>query len=588
MSTKTKLELTWIGKVHRPRLEPRILIEESVRSHHAPVRRAGDQFDNLLIHGDNLLALKALEADFTGEVKCVYIDPPFNTQQAFEHYDDGLEHSLWLSLMRDRISCIHRLLSEDGSLFIHIDDNEIAYLTVICDEIFGRRNRINIVTFKQSSVSGPKVINPGLVTTSNYILYYAKEKSRWRPNKLFVPTVRDSRYGTFIEGRNLPSSDWRFVPLSEAFRARQKGGVEKSIDEKKLTRFVLDNADAVVRLARISPSDVSEETRFELTRSIENPGEVCVAKRDGREDVYFVRGEQLLFYSTKVKIIDGQKTTAQALSNIWDDLLSNNLHAEGGVRFPGGKKPEGLLKRVIELSTNEGDLVLDSFAGSGTTGATAHKLRRSWIMIEAGEQAITHIVPRLKRVIDGEDSSGITSAVQWPGGGGYRYLRLAPSLLERDQFGQWVISKAYNPEMLSEAMCKHFGFTYAPSAEYYWLHGHSSETDFIYVTTNSLTHEQLQAISEEVGDERTLLICCKAFQGTNADKFTNLTVRKIPGAVLDRCEWGKDDYSLKIEALPLVEEEPEPEAAPEAFPRSRGRPRRADDAPSLFDAESDA
>jgi adenine-specific DNA-methyltransferase len=215
-------------------------------------------------------------------------------------------------------------------------------------------------------------------------------------------------------------------------------------------------------------------------------------------------------------------------------------------------------------------------------------MRRRWIMVELGDHCETHVVPRLEKVVDGTDPGGITELADWKGGGGFRYFRLAPSLLEKDQFDQWVISKAYNGEMLAEAMCTHFGFTYSPSDEHYWLHGHSSETDFIYVTTNSLTHEQLQAISDEVGDKRTLLICCKAFQGTNADKFTNLTIRKIPGAILDRCEWGKDDYSLKIEALPLIDDEPEPQPEPEAAAKARGRPRKADDAPSLFDQESDA
>jgi adenine-specific DNA-methyltransferase len=183
-------------------------------------------------------------------------------------------------------------------------------------------------------------------------------------------------------------------------------------------------------------------------------------------------------------------------------------------------------------------------------------------MVELGDHCETHIVPRLNKVIDGNDSGGITEAVGWKGGGGYRYFKLAPSLLEKDQFDNWVISKSYNAEMLAEAMCQHFGFTYAPSTEHYWLHGSSSETDFIYVTTNSLTHDQLRAISDEVGPDRTLLICCKAFQGNNADSFENLTIRKIPGAILDRCEWGKDDYSLKIEALPLVEDEPDEVAEP--------------------------
>jgi adenine-specific DNA-methyltransferase len=202
---KQKLELTWIGKENRPRLEPRILREDPERSYHAPHRVTGtDIFDNRLIFGDNLLALKALEQEFAGKIKCIYIDPPFNTQQAFEHYDDGLEHSIWLSLMRDRIEILHNLLSIDGTFFIHIDDNELAYLIALADEIFGRKNRAYIVTFKQSSVSGPKSINPGLVTTSSFILVYAKDKSLWRPEKVFVSTKRDGRYSKYIENHSCP------------------------------------------------------------------------------------------------------------------------------------------------------------------------------------------------------------------------------------------------------------------------------------------------------------------------------------------------------------------------------------------------
>jgi adenine-specific DNA-methyltransferase len=227
------------------------------------------------------------------------------------------------------------------------------------------------------------------------------------------------------------------------------------------------------------------------------------------------------------------------------------LFGEDAFDYP---KPEKLISMLIDAVTEEGDLVIDSFAGSGTTGAVAHKMRRRWIMVELGDHCETHIVPRLQKVIDGTDTGGISSEVDWNGGGGFRYYRLAPSLLEKDQFGNWVISKAYNPEMLSEAMCKHFGFSYSPSTEHYWMHGHSSDKDFIYVTTASLTHEQLRAISQGVGHERTLLIACKAFQTPNPDVFTNLTLRKIPAAVLNRCEWGKDDYSLKIENLPMMEE----------------------------------
>jgi adenine-specific DNA-methyltransferase len=250
-------------------------------------------------------------------------------------------------------------------------------------------------------------------------------------------------------------------------------------------------------------------------------------------------------------------------------------------------KPEKLIERILQIATVPGDTVLDSFAGSGTTGAVAHKMGRKWVMVEMGDHCETHIVPRLKKVIDGTDNGGISKAVDWNGGGGYRYLRLAPSLLEKDVFDQWVISKAYNAEMLAEAMCRHFGFIYAPSADHYWMHGHSSETDYIYVTTASLTHEQLRTISDEVGPERSLLICCNAFQSDKADTLTNLTLRKIPGAILDRCEWGKDDYSLKIEALPLIEDEPASPDDGAAESKPSGRPRKVTNQPELFGGEAD-
>ncbi|MFH1422447.1 MAG: site-specific DNA-methyltransferase, partial [Planctomycetota bacterium] len=214
-------------------------------------------------------------------------------------------------------------------------------------------------------------------------------------------------------------------------------------------------------------------------------------------------------------------------------------------------KPEDLIKDIIHLATDYGDLVLDSFAGSGTTGAVAHKMGRRWIMVELGEHCHTHIIPRMKKVIDGEDNGGITKAVDWQGGGGFRYYRLGPSLLEKDQFGNWVISKKYNAAMLAEAICKLEGFAYAPSETIYWQQGHSTETDFIFVTTQTLTREQLQKISDEVGEGQSLLIMCGAFRVKNLEEFPNLTVKKIPKAVLNRCEWGKDDYSLEIQNLPL-------------------------------------
>jgi adenine-specific DNA-methyltransferase len=561
MSKKQKLELTWIGKENRPKLEPRILLEDADQSYHAKARRGdADIFENILIQGDNLLALKALEQEFEGCVQAVYIDPPFNTGEAFNNYDDCIEHSIWLDLMHKRLSLLHRLLHVSGTAFIHIDDNELGYLIALTDEIFGRKNRISVVTFKQSSVSGPKARNPGVVSIANYILVYAKNKASWKNSNVYRAISRDDRYTKFIENFDASPREWRFTSLKEAF-CRFHGVKDKELDckfgsrlETRLETFVLEHSDRVIRTARVADQDVNKDARDALRKSREEPDVVQHSAREELEDFYFVNGEQIAFYKNKARSIDGEYVTAERISNLWDDLLSNNLHKEGGVSFKNGKKPEALIKRCLEVATSPGDLVLDSFAGSGTTGAVAHKMGRRWIMVELGEHCHTHIIPRLQKVIDGEDKGGISEATGWHGGGGFRYFRLAPSLLRKDAYGQWVINKEYNPEMLAQALCKLEGFTYTPSDVHYWMHGHSTERDFIYVTTANLNHEQLQQLSDEVGAERSLLVLCTAFRGPG--EYPNLTVKKIPKQVLSRCEWGHDDYSLQVENLPKAPVKP--------------------------------
>lgn len=567
MTAKTKLELNWIGKENRPRLEPRILLEEERLSHHARQRREGDLFDNLLIRGDNLLALRALESDYTGAVKCVYIDPPFNTGSAFEHYDDGLEHSVWLGLMRDRFELLRRLLSDDGALFVQLDDNESAYCKVLLDEVFGRSNYVNQITVATNKPFGFKGTSDGLFKQANHILVYAKSKPQLTLNKaaMFIEKGYDPQYKWVFDDISVTPENRTWQGIGQIV-AKQLGYADNRVAKKTLgeqfeeeiARFAIENADRVFRTASVSGGayakrkDTIEKSRGMKDRVIRHPNDDM--------DYMFIGGERVLSYRDRLQEIDGQLLPAEVITDIWTDISVEGLASEGGVSFPKGKKPEKLIQRIIALTTRRGDLVLDSFVGSGTTAAVAHKMRRRWIAVELGKHAETHVYPRLKRVVDGSDRSGITNSEAWEGGGGFRYFSLAPSLLEKDQFGNWVISNAYNAEMLSEAMCKHFSFTYAPSEEHYWMHGHSSEKDFIYVTTASLTHEQLRAISQEVGDERTLLIACKAFQTPNSDGFSNLTLRKIPSAVLNRCEWGKDDYSLKIENLPMMDDEESDEA----------------------------
>ena len=280
-------------------------------------------------------------------------------------------------------------------------------------------------------------------------------------------------------------------------------------------------------------------------------------------------------------------------STLWlHTEAGHNGEAKNEIRalFPNSEdmfltpKPERLMKRVLEIASEPGDIVLDSFAGTGTTGAVAHKMGRRWIMVELGDHCHTHILPRLKKVIDGEDEGGITKAVDWEGGGGFRYYHIAPTLLEKDAFDNLVISKQYNPAMLAEAMCKIMGFQYAPG-DLYWQQGRSTETDFIYVTTQTLTRDHLAALSDEVGKKRSLLVCCAAFRG-KADAFQNLTLKKIPLAVLQKCEWGHDDYSLNVANLPQAPEPVPAQLAGEASlepKQARKRRVRTETMPSLFD-----
>jgi adenine-specific DNA-methyltransferase len=554
---RSKLELTWIGKENRPRLEPRILLEGPARSYHASSRVTGhDLFDNRLIFGDNLLALKALEQELAGKIKCIFIDPPYNTGAALEHYDDGLEHSLWLSLIRDRLEIIKRLLSDDGSLWITIDDTEGHYLKVLCDEIFGRQNFVVTIAWEKDQ---GRRNDTDFSSAHDHILLFAKNREIWRQTRNLLPRseAQNARY------RN-PDGDPRGAWL------QGDNGTAKSGSDKLRYRITLPSGREVV-------PPPGNYWRF-------SPETFLRAREEGR--VWFGQdGDSLPVIKRYLhEVQDG------VVPRTWwpaEEVGSNQSAKRDHLRklLPDvtpfeTPKPEELLHRILTIASNSGDWVLDSFGGSGTTAAVAHKMGRRWIMVELGEHCHTHIIPRLKKVVDGQDPGGVTELTGWTGGGGFRYLRLAPSLLEKDHWGNWVISKEYNGAMLAEALCKLEGFTYAPSETVYWQHGRSTERDFIYVTTQTLSRDQLTALSEEVGDERTLLVYCMAFRGKSA-LSGNLTVKKIPNAVIHRCEWGRDDYSLQVAALPpapeLQEDDPDRETRArrqlplEALPLFEGR-----------------
>lgn len=523
MANKQKLELTWIGKDTPIKVEPRILV-------HDPTKDYGDKTtDNMLIYGDNLLALKALEQDYAGKIKCIYIDPPYNTGSAFEHYDDNLEHSTWLSLMKPRLEILRNLLADDGSLWISLDDNEQAYCKVLCDEVFGRKNFVcNVIWQKKFS---PQNDAKWLSDNHDFILLYAKDKSQWKPNLLPRNAKMDERYKN-------PDKDPRGPWMSSDLSVRR-------LTPKDIYEITTPSGKKYLPTAGRSWG-VSQETMLELIK-------------DHR--IWF--GEKQDNMPRLKRFLSEVKTGATSLT-VWTyEEVGHNQDAKKEVKQFNPEdvfatpKPERLIERVLILATQPGDLVLDSFLGSGTTAAVAHKMGRKYIGIELGEHCHTHCIPRLQKVIDGTDQGGISKAVNWQGGGGFKYYYLAPSLLNKDKYGQYVISKEYNADMLAAAVAKNEGFKYAPSQEQFWKQGQSSEADFIYTTTNHVGAELLSAIAQDMKPGESLLICCKSFDSGLSSRFANITVKKIPAALLGRCEFGKDNYNLNIINPPVLEEEEE-------------------------------
>ena len=552
---KQKLELTWIGKDKELKLEPRILIEDPKKSY-------GDPNDeNMLIHGDNLLALKALEQDFAGKIKCIYIDPPFNTGAAFEHYDDSVEHSIWLNLMKQRLEIIYQLLSKDGLLFVHLDDCEMAYAKIVLDEIFGRRNYCNTICMTTNDPSGFKATASTIFSTANYLLVYAKNKSEKSLEKVYIEKEYDKAYSKVLLNKKLPYTEWKWDSLNEVVAhelsfdtAREAKKDLGNAFDGKIAEYAIEHAENVFRIAAIGGGAAIKRAKT-IDRSIKTRDTVFVHPGEDVPNFYILNGGQILFFDKRLIEVNGIKVPGEVITDVWTDISWTGIAPEGNVDFKNGKKPELLIKRILEMSTAYGDWVLDSFLGSGTTAAVAHKMRRRWIGIELGEHVNTHCRPRLKLIIDGKDMSGISEATGWKGGCGFKFYELAPSLLRKDKYGNWIIDEKYNANMLAAAMCKHEGFKFFPDAEIYWKHGKSTESDYIFVTTSFVTAEQIDKIHEEMKRGNSLLICAKSFAPQCKERHANITIKKIPQTVLGKCEFGKDNYDLNIVNAPQKDEE---------------------------------
>ena len=510
----------------------------------------------MLIHGDNLLALKALEQEYAGKVKCVYIDPPYNTGNAFEQYDDGVEHSEWLRLISPRLKILRNLLATDGSIWISIDDDECHYLKVLCDEIFGRQNFVsNVIWEKKFS---PQNDAKWLSDSHDHILVYAKNKEIWRPNLLPRTEEMDSRYKNPDDD---PRGPWTSGDCSvKTYSANNDFPITTPSG-----RIVNPPSGYCWRFSKDKFAELISDNRIWF----------------GKEGNNVPRFKRFL---TDVK--DGIVT-----KTIWNRTeVGDNQDARREVKEFNSKsvfatpKPEKLIERILFLGTKEGDIVLDSFLGSGTSAAVAHKMGRKWIGVELGEHAVTHCYPRMKQVVDGEQG-GISKAVDWKGGGGFKFYTLAPSLLNQDKFGNWVINKEYNPDMLAAAMAKQEGFRYQPDPYTYWKQGVSSEKDFMFTTTQYITVGMLDRIHDEMQPDENLLICCKIFAPECEGRHANISVKKIPTVLLGKCEFGKDDYSFKIVNLPKEDGEEEEFLEPmeEITSKPTTSKSKPSDQPSLFD-----
>lgn len=567
-NNKQKLELTWIGK-NNPEydisnIEPRILEEDPKLSN----CKNDPNTENMIIHGDNLLALKALLPEYEGKIKCIYIDPPFNTGVAFEHYDDSVEHSTWLSLMRSRFCLLKCLLSEDGFLLVHLDDEEAAYSKIVLDECFGRENYLNTISLSTNDPSGFKATSSSIFSTGNYIFVYAKNKQKTKINKVYIEKAYDKAYSKVLLNKDSDYKKWKWGRISEviskeldysSFR-EAKTELSKNYDKNiadlilrgKIEEYALSNASMVFRTAAIG-GGARLKRQATIDKSKENRDEIFVHEGEDVEGFYLLNGEQILFYENRIYEIDGEKKPGQSVTDFWSDISWTGIASEGGVSFKNGKKPEKLLKRCIEIFSNKDDYVLDSFLGSGTTTAVSHKMQRKYIGIEMGEQAYTHSKPRLDRIISGEDQGGVSKIANWHGGGGYKFYELAPSFIVNDEFGNSVIDEFYNDTKLIKAMCKLMNFTFKPSQSEYWKQGKGQGKNYLYVTTQLLTTGMVQQIVAHLTEGESLIICPKKFED-GAEKIDDrITIKKIPQSILKACHFGKKEYLLPIRESSLEE-----------------------------------
>lgn len=582
-----KLELTWYGKEDKIQIEPRLLIENTDLSNCVN----DPETDNMLVHGDNLLALKALEKRFLGQIKCIYIDPPYNTGSAFEHYDDNLEHSIWLKLMKSRLEVLNNLLTEDGSIWIQIDDEEQAYLKVLCDEVFGRNNFVNMISVNMKNIAGASGggEDKRLKKNCEYILIYAKKYDFLKP---FKGAYDYEEIGSMVERYREEGVSWKYTsalvnPGDKVYVASTVDGDGDEIKIYRRDNYVIKPISRLMREEGLTEKDAynkyanilfqtampQSSIRPRVKEKVEEIGVESdlysieyvpkTGKNKGKMYEQFYKGKNFRLFAWLRDVseeIDGSIYKKTLQGTYWNFIAgTKNLTKEGGIEFPNGKKPEALIERILDMATDPEDMVLDSFLGSGTTSAVAHKMNRKYIGIEMGEQAYTHVKIRMDRVIDGSDKGGVTKSENWQGGGAYKFYELAPTLIEKDVFDEYIINPDYDANMLAAAVALNEGFTYEPDENVFWKQARGNEDSYLFTTTRHVTEDYLSNIEGMMKENEFLVIACKSFDANLNRAYKNITLKKIPQMLLEKCEFGKDNYNLNIVNPPIVEEYDEEE-----------------------------
>lgn len=491
-----KKEYIWVDKKDPRVSEPRILLEKE---------SFGDKdSENILIKGDNLLALKALFQDYQNSIKLIFLDPPYNTGNAFDQYDDGLEHSIWLTMMRDRLELLYKLLSKDGSLWISIDDDESHYLKVLCDEVFGRKNFVANVIWEKKYA--PQNDARWLSDNHDHILVYAKNKDIWRPNPIPRTEAMNSLYKN---PDNDPRGPWmsdnpsvKTYSASTDYPITTPSGKVVNPPKSRSWRFSKEKLEELIRDNRIwFGRDGNGLPRLKTFLSEVQAGVVV----------------KTIWFRTEVG--DNQEAKREVKAIDAGEVFST-------------PKPERLLYRIIHLATNEEDWVLDSFAGSGTTGAVAHKMGRKWIMVEMGDHAKSHIIPRLKNIIGRKNKTLVDEMISWKGGGGFKYFELGDSLfVEDDDLKLTVLNpKMYNGPLI-RAVLKVEGFKLLNPDN--GLHGISGRT-IAHITEQYLNQKYIDVLLREVGDRADYLVIYAKTISSKIRLPENVEIKRIPDVLLKR------------------------------------------------------